>query len=48
MNEIHGGGPWGAGTIAGSDGSRQPSQLELEVAETQGQEFGQLMNLVVR
>lgn len=28
---IHGGGPWGAGTITGADGSRMPSDLELDV-----------------
>ena len=34
--EVHGGSAWGAGTLSGSDGSRQPSDLELEVAEFQG------------
>jgi NAD(P)H dehydrogenase (quinone) len=29
--EIHGGSAFGAGTVTGSDGSRQPSELELEV-----------------
>lgn len=28
---IHGGSPWGAGTITNPDGSRLPSDLELEV-----------------
>ncbi|KAI8820274.1 flagellar associated protein [Fimicolochytrium jonesii] len=37
--EVIGGSPWGAGTIANGDGSRQPSALELEVAETQGKTF---------
>jgi hypothetical protein len=36
LSEVHGGSPWGAGTFAGTDGSRQPSALELEVAEIQG------------
>lgn len=40
LNEIHGGSPWGAGTFAGGDGSRQPSALELEIAELQGEAFG--------
>jgi len=44
---IHGGSPWGAGTITGADGSRQPSQLELDVAEFQGLEFGSLIKRVV-
>jgi len=39
LTEIHGGSPWGAGTFANSDGSRQPSALELEVAEIQGKTF---------
>ena len=29
----------GAGTLSASDGSRQPSALELEIAEIQGREF---------
>ncbi|PSR73376.1 hypothetical protein PHLCEN_2v10668 [Hermanssonia centrifuga] len=39
ISEIHGGSPWGAGTFAGPDGSRQPSALELEIASLQGQHF---------
>jgi NAD(P)H dehydrogenase (quinone) len=39
LSEVHGGSPWGAGTFAGSDGSRQPSALELEVAQIQGKTF---------
>ncbi|KAF8267164.1 flavoprotein-like protein [Lactarius quietus] len=31
--------PWGAGTFAGADGSRQPSELELEIAQIQGKSF---------
>jgi len=40
LNEIRGGSPWGAGTFAGADGSRQPSELELELATIQGEQFG--------
>lgn len=29
---LQGGSPWGAGTLAGPDGSRQPSAVELEQA----------------
>jgi NAD(P)H dehydrogenase (quinone) len=36
FDEIHGGSPYGAGTYAGVDGSRQPSDLEKAVAESQG------------
>lgn len=44
LNEIHGGSAWGAGTIAGPDGSRQPSELELKVATTQGSEFAKVVS----
>ena len=36
MNEISGGTPYGASTLAGSDGSRQPSKNELAGARHQG------------
>jgi len=36
MNEITGGSPYGASTLAGTDGSRQPSQNELAIARFQG------------
>jgi NAD(P)H dehydrogenase (quinone) len=36
MGEICGGGPYGASTIAGADGSRQPSEKELTIARFQG------------
>jgi NAD(P)H dehydrogenase (quinone) len=39
INEVHGGSAWGAGTISGADGSRQPSQLEIEIAQFQGYFF---------
>ncbi|KAK4550183.1 Minor allergen Cla h 7 [Oleoguttula mirabilis] len=39
LTEVRGGSPWGAGTFAGPDGSRQPSQKELELAEAQGKMF---------
>jgi NAD(P)H dehydrogenase (quinone) len=37
LEEIVGGAPYGATTIAGSDGSRQPSELELAGARHQGE-----------
>ena len=37
LEEIVGGAPYGATTIAGGDGSRQPSELELEGARHQGE-----------
>lgn len=39
LSEVHGGSPWGAGTFAAGDGSRQPSPSELEVAGLQGKHF---------
>ena len=36
MDEITGGSPYGASTIAGGDGSRMPSENELEAARFQG------------
>ncbi|KAI0037166.1 NADH-quinone oxidoreductase [Vararia minispora EC-137] len=39
LSEVHGGSPWGAGTFSASDGSRQPSALELEIATIQGKAF---------
>ncbi|KAF8152079.1 flavoprotein-like protein [Mycena galopus ATCC 62051] len=39
LTEVHGGSPWGAGTFAASDGSRQPTELELEIAHIQGKAF---------
>ncbi|KAI5962471.1 uncharacterized protein KGF55_003547 [Candida pseudojiufengensis] len=41
LSEVHGGSPYGAGTFAGGDGSRQPSKLEKEIAEIQGKSFYQ-------
>ncbi|ODV92662.1 hypothetical protein CANCADRAFT_30755 [Tortispora caseinolytica NRRL Y-17796] len=39
FEEVHGSSPWGAGTFAGTDGSRSPSDLELKIATIQGTEF---------
>ncbi|EIW56252.1 uncharacterized protein TRAVEDRAFT_171817 [Trametes versicolor FP-101664 SS1] len=46
VSEVRGGSPWGAGTFAGGDGSRQPSALELEVAEIQGKHFWETVSKV--
>ncbi|CAF0825235.1 unnamed protein product [Rotaria sp. Silwood1] len=42
MDEVHGGSAYGAGTYAGSDGSRKPTDLELKIAEHQGSYFTQV------
>ncbi|KAM5443486.1 flavodoxin-like fold protein [Microsporum ferrugineum] len=46
LSEVRGGSPWGAGTFAGADGSRQPSALELELAVTQGKCFYETVSKV--
>lgn len=42
ISEVKGGSPWGAATIAGADGSRQPSQKELAQARFQGAHIAKL------
>ncbi|KIG08988.1 NAD(P)H:quinone oxidoreductase [Caballeronia concitans] len=42
MNEITGGTPYGATTLAGADGSRQPSKNELDIARYQGKHVAEL------
>ncbi|KAG1792801.1 flavoprotein-like protein [Suillus plorans] len=44
ISEVRGGSPWGAGTFAGPDGSRQPSALELELATIQGKGFWEVVS----
>jgi len=46
MTEVRGGSPWGAGTFAGVDGSRQPTELELRLARVQGEWFGKTVSKV--
>ncbi len=43
MNEITGGSPYGAGTLAGTDGSRQPSENELTIARFQGEHVAKIV-----
>ena len=47
-NQVHGGSPYGAGTITNADGSRWPSALELELAECQGESFANVVSQYVR
>jgi NAD(P)H dehydrogenase (quinone) len=42
MDEITGGTPYGATTLAGVDGSRQPSANELDIARFQGKHVAEL------
>lgn len=46
ISEVHGGSPWGSGSFSAGDGSRQPSALELEVAEIQGKTFYETVSKV--
>lgn len=42
VNEVKGGSPYGASTIADGDGSRQPSEVELDGARYQGKHVATL------
>jgi NAD(P)H dehydrogenase (quinone) len=44
LQEITGGSPYGATTIAGPDGSRQPSHNELDGARHQGRRIAEIAN----
>ena len=44
LDEITGGSPYGASTIAGRDGSRQPTANELEGARYQGRRIAEVAN----
>ncbi|HEV8074819.1 MAG TPA: NAD(P)H:quinone oxidoreductase [Candidatus Acidoferrum sp.] len=48
MSDITGGTPYGATTIAGSDGSRQPSENELKIARYQGKHVAELATKLFR
>jgi NAD(P)H dehydrogenase (quinone) len=47
MDEITGGSPYGAGTLAGGDGSRQPSANELAIARFQGRHVAEITRKLV-
>ncbi|TEB20024.1 NADH-quinone oxidoreductase [Coprinellus micaceus] len=46
INGVHGGSAWGAGTLAGPLGNRQPSRLELDIAMKQGAAFWNVVSRV--
>ncbi|MFC7399493.1 NAD(P)H:quinone oxidoreductase [Chelatococcus sp. GCM10030263] len=48
LEEIKGGSPYGASTIAGADGSRQPSAVELEGARYQGRHVASIAAKLAR
>src|SRR5437588_440045 len=47
MDEISGGTPYGASTLAGGDGKRQPSENELAIARYQGRYVTQIAKALV-
>lgn len=48
MDEITGGSPYGAGTLAGGDGKRQPSENELAIARFQGRHVAEITGRLFR
>jgi NAD(P)H dehydrogenase (quinone) len=48
MADISGGTPYGATTLAGADGSRQPSQNELKIARFQGRHVAEIASKLFR
>ena len=48
MGEISGGTPYGATTLAGTDGSRQPSENELKIARFQGKHVAEIASKLFR
>lgn len=48
MVEISGGSPYGAGTLAGPDGSREPTANELEIARFQGRHVAEITARLTR
>jgi NAD(P)H dehydrogenase (quinone) len=48
MSEITGGTPYGASTIAGPKGERQPSQNELTIARFQGRHVAEIAGRLKR
>jgi NAD(P)H dehydrogenase (quinone) len=48
LDEIKGGSPYGASTIAGADGSRQPSAVELDGARYQGRHVATIAGKLAR
>lgn len=48
VSQVGGGTPYGASTIAGGDGSRQPDTRELEIARHQGEYVAKLASKLVK
>jgi NAD(P)H dehydrogenase (quinone) len=48
LSTIQGSSPWGAGTVAASDGSRQPTETDLAIAKKQGTEFANVVAKITK
>lgn len=48
LDAVHGGTPYGASTMAGGDGSRQPTQVELDGARFQGRHVAETAAALVK
>jgi NAD(P)H:quinone oxidoreductase type IV len=48
MGEISGGTPYGATTMAGADGTRQPTENELKIARYQGKHVAEIAAKLIR
>jgi NAD(P)H dehydrogenase (quinone) len=48
MDDITGGTPYGATTLAGADGKRQPSVNELKIAHYQGKHVAEIAAKLAR
>ena len=48
MVEINGGSPYGASTITGGDGSRMPSESEIEMGKFQGRHVAEITKKICR
>lgn len=48
MDNVTGGTPYGATTLAGADGKRQPSENELKIARYQGKHVSEIATKLAR
>jgi NAD(P)H dehydrogenase (quinone) len=48
MDDVTGGTPYGATTLAGADGKRQPSENELKIARYQGKHVAEIATKLAR
>lgn len=48
LDAVNGGTPYGASTIAGGDGARQPTQVELDGARFQGRHVAEITAALVK